>query len=254
MRLTFLGSADSQGVPRWWCDCVVCEEARERGINRRKRSALLIEYQGQTSLIDAGPDIREQLDRVRLRKLDRVLITHAHHDHIAGITDIATFASRNKVTVSLYAVAEVLEQLKTRFAYLSHNPHLPFYALTGSETLGDYHLKAIKVPHGHNGESYAFLFSGPKRWAYMSDVIDLQDLSPWRDLDVLIIGTSFFKESHPRQYRSIYDVTEVLELTSHLRPQHTILTHLGHDIDQLNPQQRLPLGFSYAYDGLKLEI
>jgi len=110
----------------------------------------------------------------------------------------------------------------------------------------------VKVPHGFNGWSYAFRFeSNMGSWAYMSDRIDLEDLTPWRGLDLLVLGTSFYQEPAPLEGRSVYDVREELELVAALKPKRTVFTHLGHGADIRTP---LPDGIIFAQDGLTLGL
>ncbi|RIH83144.1 Phosphoribosyl 1,2-cyclic phosphate phosphodiesterase [Calidithermus terrae] len=254
-RLRFLGSGDSQGVPRWWCGCSVCQEARATGLNARTRPSVWVEGSEQV-LIDVAPEFRLQATREGLRRFDAVLITHAHNDHILGLGDVADRARWTKEPCPAYAPREVLPQLQQRFAYLFQGTYLeriPFRALEDAgRTFAGYAVSAVKVPHGYNGWSYAFRFDGPHgSWAYMPDCIGLEDLEPWRGLDLLVLGTSFYKEPAPVASRSVYDVTEAVELVSRLKPARTVFTHLSHGIDRRKPA---PEGAMYAHDGLVLEL
>ena len=252
-RLCFLGSSDSQGVPRWWCGCAVCEEARAGGTNARTRPSVLIEGQKRT-LIDAAPELRLQMSREGVREIDRVLITHAHSDHVQGLSDVGDQARWTGSPTPIYAPAEVLQQLKERFAYMTRGHYerlTPFRALSEVK-LEAYKVRAHRVPHGRNGWSYAFRFDGAGgNWGYMPDCLGLEDTTPWCGLDLLILGTSFFKEDAPLETRSVYDVGEALELLKVLKPKRTVLTHLGHGVDARKPA---PEGVLYAYDGLTITL
>ena len=255
-QLRFLGSGDSQGVPRLWCECKVCTEARTTGQNARTRPSALLETPTQTILLDASPDLRSQLIRESVKTIDAVLITHAHNDHILGLGDVGDLARWTGKTIPIYAPAEVLPVLKERFAYMTRGSYTcltPFHALESTDrTFGNYRVSAHKVPHGHNGYAYGFRFTNKLRnWAYVPDSIGINDLKPWQNLDLLVLGTSFYQEHAPYEKRSVYDVVEALELLQTLKPKRTVFTHLGHGVDCRKPA---PEGTQYASDGLSLPV
>ena len=252
--LTFLGSADSQGVPRWWCDCSVCIEAKTTGRNARTRPSVMIRGR-ETILVDAAPELRLQCTREGLTGFDAALITHAHNDHILGLGDLGDWGRWTKKCCPIYAPEEVIADLTMMFGYMTRGNYLfytPLVQLESPHLFADYEVNVFRVPHGYNGFSYAFHFERTgARWAYMPDCLGLQDLEPWRDLDLLILGTSFYTEDAPLQMRSVYDVQEALDLLKHLRPKRTVFTHLGHGVDVRKPA---PQGTTYAYDGLTIEL
>lgn len=255
--LRFLGSSDSQGVPRWWCRCNVCEEARTTGINNRTRPSVIIEGSERT-LIDAAPEFRQQVLRENITSLDALLITHAHNDHILGLGDVGDWTRWTHTQLPVFAPADVIPQLQERFKYLLQpdsrfSKHLSLQSFEETErAFAGYQLTAVKVPHGFNGWSYAFRFEREgKAWGYMPDCLGLEDLEPWRDLDLLILGTSFYHESAPVAGRSVYDVQEAMALVAELQPERTVFTHLGHGIDRRKPA---PEGTCYAFDGMTISL
>lgn len=263
--LRFLGSSDSQGVPRWWCECGVCREARATGQNARTRPSTLLELPtdgGEVSrvLVDASPEFRIQATREGLRDLEAVIVTHAHNDHILGLGDVMDFVRWTDAETQIYASPSVLGQLEQRFAYLFRGRFAQRFQPIPDAGL-DLHgwrVRAFEVPHGFNGTSHALCFERDgKSWVYASDSLDLSDdlLETWfSDLELLIIGASFWDESHaPRAGRSVYDVQEVLELTTKLKPARVVLTHLGHGVDARR-ESELPRDHVLARDGLKLEL
>jgi phosphoribosyl 1,2-cyclic phosphate phosphodiesterase len=255
-RLRFLGSADSQGVPRWWCGCSVCSEARSTGHNARTRPSALIESETERILIDAAPELRLQLSQAGISDIDAVLISHAHSDHVLGLGDVADKARWTGKVTPIYAPEEVLPQVQARFPYLRQGNYAkltPFYALEQTiRSFAGYQVSAYKVPHGFNGFSYGFRFDKLEAsWAYVSDSIGLKDLAPWSKLDLLVLGTSFYHEQAPYQGRSVYDVLEAVELLKQLKPKETIFTHLGHGIDSRKPS---PEGCRYASDGMIIQL
>lgn len=259
-ELLFLGAGDSQGVPRWWCDCSVCQEARATGVNLRTRPSVILRETLATglrhTLIDAAPELRLQLTREGITAIDALIITHAHNDHIMGVGDLADMVRWTGRTLPVYAPAEVIPQVTTRFPYIAPSNYaerLPFVALEDAQPqVAGYTIQAHKVPHGFNGFSYALRFDSPQHsFAYISDSLDLTDLSPWQGLDLLILGTSFYFEPAHKWQRSIYHVLEAVELIDALKPRHTIFTHMGHGIDT---RKSAPPGTRYAWDGLRLSL
>lgn len=256
-RLRFLGSGDSQGVPRWWCNCPICQEARHGGLNRRTRPSVLIEGDERV-LIDAAPELREQMVREGISGVDSVLITHAHNDHLLGLGDLGDRARWKQQPCPLYTPAEVLPLIAQRFAYMvqESSPYLQWLPMSALElaqrTFAGYRVRPVRVPHGFNGWSYAFRFDGEGgSWGYMSDCIGLKELEPWLGLDLLVLGTSFYQEEARYQSRSVYDVVEALELIERLQPRQSLFTHLGHGVDIRTP---LPEGTAFAHDGLVVEL
>jgi phosphoribosyl 1,2-cyclic phosphate phosphodiesterase len=256
-HLLFLGTSDSQGVPRWWCDCTICSEARLTGINNRLRPSALIQGQ-ETILIDAAPEFRVQAERAGVRSIDAALITHAHNDHLLGIGDVADFAVRTGSDCPVFAPADVIPEISKRFGYMTrsgssyarHAPVLP--VAQADRTFAGYTVRAIEVPHGRNGRSWAYRFEREGRaWGYMSDCLDLVDLEPWRNLELLVLGASFYREGSKHALRSIYDVIEAAGLIAELKPARAVLTHLGHEVDVRKPA---PEGITYATDGLRIEL
>lgn len=264
-RLSFLGSGDSQGVPRWWCDCEVCAEARATGQNARTRPSALLEMpndRGDVSriLIDASPEFRLQAGASGLRDLEAVIVTHAHNDHILGLGDVMDFVRWTSAETLIYAAPTVLAQLEERFGYLFRGRFADRFQPIPPDglELHGWRVRAFEVPHGFNGASHALRFDrAGKSWVYASDCLDLGDeiLERWfSHLELLVLGACFWDESHaPRAGRSVYDVHETLELTARLKPARALLTHLGHGVDARR-ESELPESHALARDGLKLEL
>ena len=257
--LHVLGSSDSKGVPRFWCNCPVCHEARSGGHNRRTRpSALLRGTNGETLLLDCGPDLHAQLARLGGPFVpSAVLISHAHNDHLLGLGDLLDYVRYAGGALRVYAPAAVLPAIRDRFpyAFVEASPVLPIPA-EGLELCG-FRVQAFEVPHGANGTSYAFHFSAQGyRWVYMTDAIGVPQTvaAEWLDqLDLLVLGASFRDESQVVQAgRSVYDVREALSLPWARSARRVLLSHLSHDIDvrQLVPDRR----YSYATDGLSVSL
>ena len=258
-QLTFLGSSDSQGVPRWWCNCEVCSEARDSGINARTRPSVLLELDGAKILIDASPEFRLQATREDVQNLETVLITHAHNDHVLGLGDVLDYLRWEGANTKIYAPESVLPQLEQRFAYAFKGKYASrFQALPKTLELHGWKIQAFEVPHGFNGTANAFkLERDGKTWVYCSDSIGLSESileQHFQNLELLVLGTSFWDESSADYAgRSVYDVLEALEVVEKIKPVKTVFTHLGHGVDARDAY-KLPENVVLAHDGLKLSL
>ncbi|OMF38290.1 MBL fold metallo-hydrolase [Paenibacillus sp. FSL H8-0548] len=256
-RLIFRGTGDSMGVPRIYCDCEVCSESRAEGVNRRLRSSLQIEDQDAgTVWIDCGPDFGKQLEAASLRTLNTLLITHAHFDHIGGLAEWAD-ACRwlNKQGIA-YAPSEVISEIVERFPWLVR--HIQFRPFDEPIMLGKWQTTSWRVNHGKNGYAYAFRFEHVETgctWVYCSDSIGLTDeqQKPLADLDLLVLGTSFYHEPFAYETRSVYDVVEATDLIAKWKPKQTIFTHMSHDID-LRRNYALPDHLQFARTGMIVRL
>ncbi|MFF2479477.1 MBL fold metallo-hydrolase [Paenibacillus sp. NPDC058071] len=259
MQVTFRGTGDSMGVPRVYCDCEVCEEARSSagGVNRRLRSLVQIEdEESGTTLIDCGPDWGRQMEAAGLRDIHRILLTHAHFDHIGGLVEWADACRWTGRQGTAYAPAEVIVEVLARFPWLGKQ--IQFVEADKPFQLGGWTVSCWRVHHGKNGYSYAYRFDEVETgasWAYCSDAIGLteQQQQPLYGLDVLVLGTSFYEEPYPYETRSVYDVKEALELIEEWKPRRVFFTHLSHDID-LRQFYPLPECARFAISGLSFAL
>ncbi|ANF96059.1 MBL fold metallo-hydrolase [Paenibacillus bovis] len=254
-RLTFLGTGDAMGVPRVYCDCEVCEEARNSGTNRRLRSSVLIESTEGDFLIDCGPDWRLQMEMTNRRAdITDIVITHAHFDHIAGLPEWADACRWQGVRGRVYAPQEVLDIIQRQYPWIA--THLDMIANDEGMTISGWKLTPWKVHHGFNGYSYAYrLEKHDFGWVYCPDAIGLtaEQKVLMDRLDLLILGTSFVHEEAEYSGRSVYDMREAAELVDELAPIQTIYTHMSHGVD-LRQELDLPVGASTARTGMTIDL
>lgn len=249
-KLIFLGTGDAMGVPRVYCDCEVCNESRVNGVNRRLRSSVVVEGDEGGFLIDCGPDFVTMMEQRGQRFTEHILVTHAHFDHIGGLPQWADACRWVGRKGQLYAPQEVLAVIMRQYPWLDRN--LDFHAVDQEIMLAGWRINGWKVFHGKNGYSYAYCLNKKGyTWAYCSDAIALpaEQKLPLQGLDLLVLGTSFYHEEAEFSTRSVYDVTEALELIEEVGPKQTIFTHMSHDID-LNRNYQLPKGVEFATTGM----
>lgn len=251
MRLRFLGTGTSMGVPVIGCDCAVCTSHDPR--NRRTRTSALIETGAQTILIDAGPDFRAQALATGLRSVDAVLLTHSHFDHTAGLDDLRPLCHRTGC-VPIYGSSNTLADVRTRFAYAfdqssagSTRPSLELIAIEGPFAIGPTLIRPFEVQHG----TWAITGYRVGGLGYVTDASAIPPAS-WAllgDLDVLVLNALRY-EPHPTHY----SVAQALEIVAALRPRRAYFVHMTHGIEHAAASAELPPGVEFAYDGLEVAV
>lgn len=250
----FWGTGDAMGVPRVYCECGVCQEARTTGVNRRLRSLVAVENEDSRFLIDCGPDWRVQMEARGIRTIDTILVTHPHFDHMSGLPEWADQCRWTETRGMLYAPDEVLEALRERYPWLDRN--LELRPVEPGLTLGGWKIFGWRVNHGKNGYSYAYRLEKESfAWVYCPDSIGLsqQEIEPMRNADLLVLGTSFVQEDAEYSTRSVYDMHEAAELIREASPIRTLYTHMSHDVD-LNRLPQLPPNVSAARTGTIVKL
>ncbi len=252
-KLTFLGTGTSQGVPVISCGCWVCRSEDPR--DKRLRASVLVETQGLTLLIDAGPDFRQQMLREDVRKLDAILLTHAHKDHINGLDDVRAFNYTTGEPVDIYAEERVQKTIRKDFDYAFGEKRYPgvpdMNLITIDET--PFRVKGIEVvPIRGMHFNLPVLGFRIGQLAYITDMnrIDEREIEKIKGVDTLVIN-ALRKEHH----LSHFTLDEALHIRYLVSPRVTYLTHMSHQMGRHAQVDRdLPEGVHMAYDGLRVTV
>jgi phosphoribosyl 1,2-cyclic phosphate phosphodiesterase len=257
LAITFLGTGTSIGVPMILCDCPVCRSEDPRDC--RFRSSIYVETPSSCWVIDTGAEFRLQALRAGIRKVDAVVYTHSHADHVMGFDDLRRFSTANGDRMPVYAAPETMQNLSSIFHYaFSGQARFPGYVhpephlISGPFFLGENEVVPIEVEHGR-AHVLGFLIRQARRpvVAYVSDckAVSSEGMQELRGVDTLILGTPSYR-SHPTHL----SLDEGIALAKSLGPRQTFLTHLSHDLGHAQTEKKLPAKIFLAYDGLRLEL
>ncbi len=252
MTLTLLGTGTSQGVPVIGCDCPVCLSGDQR--DKRLRTSALLSAGPTNILIDAGPDLRQQMLRTGTKHLDAILLTHEHNDHVIGLDDIRPFNFRSGHPLSVYALPRVANDVRLRFAYVFGEPipGLPRIELHNLDQNTPFHLDGVHVePVGimHGKLSILGFRFGPL--TYLTDVktIEPDQLTKIKGTRYLVINALQHKV-HPTHL----SLQESLEMIARIRPEKAWIIHISHYLGLAEDVQKmLPDNVILGYDGLVIE-
>lgn len=253
MRITFLGTGTSQGVPVIACPCPVCTSADEK--DKRLRSSIMVESNGKTVVIDSGPDFRQQMLRAGVKRLDGLVFTHEHKDHIAGMDDIRAFNFVNKKRVDVYATSLVQDAIKREFPYIFDEIKYPGIPEINLHTIGNtsFEIEGIKfLPVEVKHYMIPVLGFRLRDFTYITDAktIAEEERKKIRGCRTLVIN-ALRHENHV----SHFTLKEALEMIEDLKPEQAYLTHISHQLgrhEELN--NLLPPHVKCAYDGLQLDF
>ena len=251
VKITFLGTGTSQGVPIIACNCKVCTSENSR--DKRLRSSLLIQDEGVTVVIDAGPDFRQQMLRAKVQNLDGLLLTHGHKDHIGGMDDLRAFNWILKRPIDVYLKADVQADVEREFSYafteekypgvpeleLHQIDNKPFFVKSLEFT--PIHVMHFKLPIlGFRYKNFAYITDG----SYISPKEKLKITG----LDTLVIN-GLRKEPH----YSHFNLAQALDVIKEANPKHAFITHISHALGLHNEiENELPERVHLAYDGLQI--
>ncbi len=252
VKLTFLGTGTSQGVPMVACGCDVCRSSDPH--DKRLRSSVLVQSDSTGIVIDAGPDFRYQMLRENVTRIDAILLTHEHKDHTGGIDDVRAFNYFMGKSVDIYATERVQRAVRKDFDYAfaeDKYPGVPEIRLRtiGQEpfSIGDLRIVPIAGRHFRLPVT-GFRIGGI---AYLTDFnhIDDAELDKLKNLDFLVINALRYEK-----HISHFSVGEAVAVSRLVSPKHTLLTHVSHQIGFYGTVDRsLPEGVNLAYDGLSIE-
>lgn len=257
MRLTFLGTGTSFGIPQVGCSCLVCTSTDPR--DRRSRSGAVVEASGSTILIDTPPELRLQLITTGITTVDAVLYTHEHADHTNGIDDLRIFSVRQRRALPIFGPPETLDSLQSTFRYIfdselrayegTSKPQLELHRIDPGRPVSVAGIEVLPLafPHGHL-RVYGYRFG---ELAYLTDVkaVGPAELEQLRGVRVLVLNALWWRP-HPTHM----SIAEAIATSAEVGAQATYLTHLTHETGHAELAASLPGGIFPAYDGLVVNI
>ena len=252
MRITMLGSGTSSGVPVIGCRCAVCTSPDPR--NRRLRPGIKIELAEGTILVDTPVDLRQQALLYGLERVDAVLFTHAHADHVFGLDELRVFNFRQRTTIPCYGAEETLRDLRRVFAYAFEEategggrPQIELHAVAGPFPLLGTEVVPVPVRHG----SAPVLGYRLGRFAYVTDVsfIPEESFALLAGVEALVLGALRY-----RPHSTHFTLAEAAAAAQRIGARRTWFTHLAHDVDHADVRESLPPGVGLGYDGLVIDV
>jgi phosphoribosyl 1,2-cyclic phosphate phosphodiesterase len=252
VRVTFLGTGTSHGVPSIGCECATCLSQDPH--DNRLRPSIYLQSDRAAVLVDAGPDLRQQALRHRITRVDAIVFTHGHADHIMGIDDVRRFNALMKGAMPCYGAPATLDDIRRTFGYVfapdapkgGGIPLLELRPIAGPFFVGDLELRPVPILHGHK----PILGFRVGAFAYLTDCNALAD-EAWpllQGLDVLVLD-ALRERRHPTHF----SLDEAVETARHIGARRTYFTHMCHDLAHEATNARLPANMRLAHDGLVLD-
>ncbi|MBE0666234.1 MAG: MBL fold metallo-hydrolase [Bacteroidales bacterium] len=251
MKITFLGTGTSQGVPVIACDCDTCLSDDPK--DNRLRAALLVETSSNTIVIDAGPDFRQQMLNAKVKKIDAIFLTHEHKDHIAGMDDLRAFNYKSQAAIDIYAEERVQQAVKKEYAYVfSENkyPGVPKMELHDIDTYNISLKDDIIIPLRLFHYRLPILGFRIGDMAYITDANYIPE-----DTREKLIGVKYLVINALRKEKHIshFSLGEALNFIEEVSPRKAYITHIGHQMGRhADVNRELPANVTLAWDGQKI--
>jgi phosphoribosyl 1,2-cyclic phosphate phosphodiesterase len=252
VKITFLGTGTSHGVPMIGCDCTTCTSTDPK--DKRLRASVLVQTGDGTLLVDAGPDLRTQALTYDIRRIDAILFTHGHADHIFGLDEVRRYNALQRQSMACFADPVTISEIRRTFSYVFEStapkgfglPEIEAFTVIGQFCVGHTVVQPVKVLHGRR-PILGYRIGG---FAYLTDCSAIPDES-WallEDLDVLVLDALRIRP-HPTHF----SLPEAIEAARRVSAARTYFTHVCHDLAHAATTATLPAGMELAYDGLVLE-
>jgi phosphoribosyl 1,2-cyclic phosphate phosphodiesterase len=254
LSVSFLGTGTSTGVPVVGCSCRVCTSTNPK--NKRLRQSVKCEANGKHFLIDTTPDLRLQLLRDPIPRLDFVLLTHSHADHLMGLDDIRPFNFRQRESIAAYTNAQTAKAVRRAFSYIwdassqigGGKPQLELVEVDDTFSRDGIEITPIPVEHG----DWTILGFRIGKFAYITDTngIPPASMELLRGVEILALDGLRIAPRHPTHWV----ISQAVEAAEKIGARETWLIHLTHEVDHEEVEATLPRGVGLAYDGLGLEV
>lgn len=253
MKITFLGTGTSQGVPVIACDCDTCLSKDPR--DKRLRTSLLLETRNTILVFDAGPDFRQQMLRENVRRLDAIILTHEHKDHIAGMDDVRAFNYKSQDAIDVYAEERVQVAIKREFEYVFSEKRYPGVPKIRLNTIPpdmfkirDAEIIPVRVRH-MDLEIYGFRVG---KFAYITDASYVPEESKEKLFGIKYLVINALRK---QKHISHFNLREAIDFIREISPKKAFITHISHQMGRYEEvASELPANIMLAYDGLSLEF
>ncbi|MEL6711724.1 MAG: MBL fold metallo-hydrolase [Pseudomonadota bacterium] len=249
-KITILGCGSSIGVPVIGCKCEICSTQNAKNI--RTRSSILIQHGKINILIDAGPDIRQQLLKKQITYLNGIILTHEHTDHIGGIHEIRVLNSHNTPTINIYSNENTLNTIKRNAEYLFRLQHIQGNIIQNQKAIIDnIKFEFRNIQHGDIINLAVSFIINNKRTVYLNDISNFteQDIKWLNPCDYIIIDAKEYYDS-----KNHFGFPKAKQLLSYIKYTHAYFINMSHNIDYYNLQTTIPNNSQLSFDGLQIPL
>ena len=254
MKIIFLGTGTSQGVPVIACNCTVCQSQDAR--DQRLRSSILLETEDKKIVVDCGPDFRQQMLREKIQSIDAILITHPHKDHLGGLDDVRAFNYILQCPTDVYATTEVQTTIKNEFGYAFSTDKYPGVPEIHLHTIENKTFEAAgisitPIKARHFNEHYVFGYR-INDYTYITDAVEIPEEEKVKIKGSKVIVINALRK---KKHYSHFNLEEALAILNELKPERAFLTHISHQLGLYEQvSKELPGFVRLAYDGLVIEV